>query len=92
MRLKKTWIFQFTTTDLQDELIGPINFKEYREQARKRTKDVKSMLTLSMYVDSVFQGFESFLKPQIDFVEDDNNLVLDEYSSSFVTYKLEPGI
>ena len=45
-----------------------------------------------MYIDSVFQGFESFLRTQVDFVEDDVSLVLDEYNSSFNFYGLEAGI
>ena len=40
----------------------------------------------------MFQDFESFLRTQIDLVEDDIKLVSDEYNSSFITYDLEPGI
>ena len=40
----------------------------------------------------IFQDFESFLRTEIDLVEDDFRLVLDEYNSSFITYELEPGI
>ena len=47
---------------------------------------------LAIYTSSVFQDFESFLRTQIDLVEDDIKLVLDEYNSSFITYELEPGI
>ena len=39
-----------------------------------------------------FQDFESFLRTEIDLVEDDIRLVLDEFNSGFITYKLEPGI
>ena len=45
-----------------------------------------------MYIDSVFQDFESFLRTQTDLVEEDNKLVLDEYNTSFITYELEPGV
>ena len=55
-------------------------------------KDDKCLNSLAIYIDSVFQHLESFLTTQIDLVEDDINLVLDEYSSSFITYELEPGI
>ena len=58
----------------------------------KRMKDDKYMLILSMYVDSVFQDFESFFRTQIDLVEDDVRLVLDDFNSSFITYKITPGI
>ena len=40
----------------------------------------------------MFQDLESFLRTQIDLVEDDIKLVLDEYNSSFITFKLQPGI
>ena len=45
-----------------------------------------------MYIDSVFQDLESFLRTEVDLVEDDIKLVLDENNSSFVTYELEPVI
>ena len=81
-----------TAADLQDEIIGPIIIEEYNEQVSKRMKDEQYMNILSIYTSSVFQDFESFLRTQIDLVEDDIKLVLDEYNSSFITYKLEPGI
>ena len=40
----------------------------------------------------MFQNFESYLRTEIDLVEDDIKLVLDEYNSSFITYELNPGI
>ena len=54
--------------------------------------DEQYMNILARYTSSVFQDFESFLRTQIDLIEDDVKLVLDEYSSSFITYELEPGI
>ena len=50
------------------------------------------MNILAIYTSSVFQDFESFLRTQIDLIEDDVKLVLDEYNSNFITYELEPGI
>ena len=55
-------------------------------------EDEQYMNILSIYTTSVFQDFESFLRTQIDLVEDDFKLVLDEYNSSFITYELQPGI
>ena len=78
--------------DLQDEIIAPIIIEEYKEQVSKRMKDEQYMIFLSIYTSSVFQDFESFLRTQIDLIEDDLKLVLDEYNSSFITYELEPGI
>ena len=81
-----------TATDLQDDIIGPIVFVEYGEQVTRIMKDEQFLNTLSIYTSSVFQEFESFLRTQIDLIEDDIKLVLDEYNSSFITYELEPGI
>ena len=55
-------------------------------------KDQQFMNILSIYTSSVFQDFKSFLRTQIDLIEDDVKLVLDEYNSSFITYELKPGI
>ena len=85
-------IEDITPTDLQDDIIAPIIIEEYKEQVTKRMKDEHYMNILAIYTRSTFQDFERFLRTQIDLVEDDVKLVLDEYNSSFVTYKLEPGI
>ena len=85
-------IKDITAEDLQDDIIAPIIIKEYNEQVTKRMNDDGYMDILARYISSVFQDFESFLRTQIDLVEDDIKLVLDEYNSSFITYELEPGI
>ena len=74
-----------TATDLPDDIKGPIIFKEYREQVTKRMKDDKYMRILSNYVSSIFQDFESFLRTEVELVEDDIRLSLDESNSSFIT-------
>ena len=53
---------------------------------------MSNMKILAFHISSVFQDFESFLRTQIDLIEDEAKLVLDEYNSSFITYELEPGI
>ena len=78
-------IEDITAADLQDDIIGPINIEEYKEQVSKRLKDEQYMNNLAIYTSSVFQDFESFLRTQIDLIEDDFKLVLDEYNSSFIT-------
>ena len=55
-------------------------------------KDDKYMEILAGYTRSVFQDFESYLRTEVDLVEDDVKLVLDEYNSSFITDELDPGI
>ena len=81
-----------TAADLQDDIIAPNNIKDYKEQVTKRMEDVGYTNILSGYPTSVFQDFESYLRTEFDSVEDDIRLVLDKYNSSFITYKLEPGI
>ena len=49
------------------------------------------MLILAIYFDSVFQDFESFLRTEVDLVEDEIRLISDENNSFFITYELEPG-
>ena len=81
-----------TANDLQDETIAPTIATEYREQGTRRMKDDKYMRILAIYVNSIFQDSESFLRTEVDLVEDDVRLVLDEYNSSFNTYILQSGI
>ena len=71
-------IEDITAEDLQDDIIGPIIIEEYKEQVIKRMNDEQYMNILATYIRSVFQDFESFLRTQIDLVEDDIKLVLDE--------------
>ena len=85
-------IEDITAADLQDEIIGPKIIEEYKEQVTKRMKDEQYMNILAIYIRSVFQDFESFLRTQIDLVEDDIKLVLDEYNSIFIAYEITPGI
>ena len=85
-------IEDITAADLQDDIIGPIIVEEYKEQVTKRMNDEQYMNILAIYTRSVFQDLESFLRTQIDLVEDDIKLVLVEYNSNFITYELSPGI
>ena len=85
-------ISDITAADLQDDIIAPIINKEYKEQVTKRMNDEQYMNILAVYTRSIFQDFESFLRTQIDLVEDDVKLVLDEYNSNFINYELVPCI
>ena len=85
-------ISDITAADLQDDLIAPIIIEEYKEQVSKRLKDEQYRNILSICTSSVFQNFENFVRTQIDLIEDDINMVSDEYNSSFITYELQPGI
>ena len=85
-------IEDITAEDLQDDIIGPNIIEEYKKQVTRRMNDEQYLNILAIYSSSVFQDFESFLRSQIDLIEDDIKLVLDEYNSNFGTYELEPGI
>ena len=85
-------ISHITATDLQDDIIGPIIIEESREQVTKRMKNDKHMEVLAGHTSSVFQDFESYLRTEVDLVEDDIKLVSDEYNSSFITYEFDPAI
>ena len=89
---KDLGIENITAADLQDDIIAPIISEEYKKQVTKRMNDDGYMNIIAGYTSSVFQDFESFLRTQIDLVEDDIKLVLDEYNSSFITCELDPGI
>ena len=81
-----------TATNLQHDVIGPIIIKEYREQVTKKTKDDEYKKISGFYVLSIFQEFESYLRTEIDLIEDDIKLVLDDYSSKFITYEWQSGV
>ena len=84
-------ILDITATHLKDEIIGPKVIKEYTEQKSKRMRNYDYMGILALYVSSLFQDFEKFLRTEIDLVADDIRLVLDEYNSSFFICELGPG-
>ena len=89
---KDLGVSDITATDLQNDILVPNIIKEYREQVTKKMKDDKYMFSLSGYTSSIFQDFESFLRIEVDLVEDDIKLVVDEYNSIFITYDISPGI
>ena len=64
-------IEDITASDLQDDIITPFIIEEYKERVTKRMKDEQYMNILAIYTRSVFQDFGSFLRKQIDLVEDD---------------------
>ena len=55
-------------------------------------KNEQYMNIVEGYVSSVFQYFKSYLRTEVDLIEDDFELVLDEHNSSFITYEIQPGI
>ena len=68
-----------TAADLQDDILAPIIIEEYKKQVTKRMEDGGYMKILAGYVSSVFQDFESYLRTEVDLVQDDVKLVLNEF-------------
>ena len=64
-------ISDITATDLQDDILGPIFIAEYREQVTKRMEDGGYLIFVAGYVSSVFQDFESYLRIEVELIEDD---------------------
>ena len=62
------------------------------EKKTKRMKNDEYLKILAGYTGSNFQDVESYLRTQVDQVEDDVRLVLVEYFSSFITDEVQPGI
>ena len=48
--------------------------------------------SLGFYISSILQDFESFLRTEIDLIEDDIELVLDENNSRLITHELKLGV
>ena len=69
---KDLGVSDITPADLQDDIIAPINFEEYREEVAKRMKNGGYMNILAEYHSSIFPDFESYLRTENDLVEDDN--------------------
>ena len=67
-----------TRTDLQDDIMAPINIDEYREQVTKTMWEGGYMNILVGCRSSIFQDFGRYLRTEIDLVEDDIRLVLDK--------------
>ena len=70
-------IEDITAADLQDEIIAPIIIEEYKKQVTKKLKNEQYKKIVAGYVSSVFQDFESYLKTEVDLIEDGLKLVLD---------------
>ena len=49
------------------------------------------MKILARYFSSMLQDFESYLRIEVDLVEDDIRLILDENKSNFLNFELLPG-
>ena len=57
----------------------------------KSSTDGYNVLLLG-YARSNFRDFEGYLRVIVGLDEDDFQLILNQYSSNFVTYELSPGV
>ena len=71
---------------------GPRIIKAYRKlESEKRLTDGCYMLLMG-YARSQFQDFGSYLRNVVVLDEDDIQLFLKQYNSSFILYEIAPGI
>ena len=77
---------------LQDNIIGPRIIKAYKQvESEKKTTDGYYTLLMG-YARSPFRDFESYLTIVVGLDEEDNQLILKQYFSKFVTHEISPGI
>ena len=76
---------------LGDETIEPIIIEEHIKTYQEKNCAKPLIKLIHRYQILIFQDFESFLRTEVDLVEDDIRLNLDENNSSFITYENTPG-
>ena len=55
-------------------------------------KNEENLKISAGYTRCKFQDFESYLRTEVDLIEDDVRLVLDENNSKFIIYEIRPGV
>ena len=81
-----------TDYHLEDETIGPRIIKTFWDLRSETSCNDGYIILLMGYARSPFRDFESYLRIVVGLDEDDIQLILKQYNSKFVTYKLTPGI
>ena len=85
-------ISAITPYHLQHETIAPLIIKTFQELKLEKTSTDGYYILLMNYFGSPFRDFESYLRLVVGLDEDDIQLILKQYNSNFVTYKISPGI
>ena len=85
-------ISHITIEHLDDEIVGPRNIDEFIKLSNEKKNSDGYMILLFGYSASSFRDFESYLRLAVGLVEEDIQLIFEEYSSYFFTYELTPGI
>ena len=78
-----------TAEELEHEIHGPDLNKINRKLSIE--KSLGFYVLLYDYTHSTFRDFESYLRVLTGLDEDDIQLVLKQYNSKFITYKISPG-
>ena len=81
-----------TIEHLDDEILGPRIIDEFIKLSNEKKNSDGYMILLFGYSASSFRDFESYLRLVVGLDEEDNQLILKEYNSHFITYELTPGI
>ena len=81
-----------TRYHLQLEKIGPRVIEAYRKLRLEKSSTDGYIIILMAYARSLYRDFESYLRIVFGLDEDEIQLILKQYISSFVTYKTTSGI
>ena len=80
---EKMGVSDITPQDLLDYTIRAILIEEHRKAYQEKNHANPLIKSLHRYKIAIFQDFASFLRTEVDLVEDDLRLLIDEYNSSF---------
>ena len=80
-----------TPYHLQHEKIGLRIIKAYKKSRSEKSSTDGYIILLSGYAGSPFRDFESYFKIVVELVEDDIQLIFEQYNSNYVTYEIVPG-
>ena len=85
-------ISNITNEHLKDEIIGPRIIDAFIKLSNEKKNKDGYMILLLGYASPLFRDFDSYLRIVVGLDEEDIQLILKEYNSHFITYKLTPGI
>ena len=80
-----------TFEELKHETFGQNFIETYRNISTDKSQTDGYYLILQDYVYSLYRDFESYLRNLTGLNEGDFQLLLKQYNSKFITYKLPPG-
>ena len=81
-----------STEDLGYEIIGPNIIQTYRKLLTEKSQTDGYYILLLNYMHSSFRDFESYIIILSSLDENDIQLILKQYNSTFTTNKIPPGV